>query len=217
METVAFTPTASQALAGSNRDVVANRAAIRLANMSAAEMLKAEMASLIPLKKSSKSTAKSSTTSSAAPPPTASASAPSVLNATNPPPPVTSTNDVDIPGLGGVISVTSSTTVSETAMSVDLVRPTEDGVNDVDGEEIPAEVGDSFMTDGTESRGVKRTIDEVEAEDAENVEDLDRSDEDEAPAEADTSYAFKVNPDGTVEQEDLVKCVNLLLVREKHR
>ncbi|KAH7888010.1 exoribonuclease 2 [Phlebopus sp. FC_14] len=44
------TPAAAHALAGSNRDVVANRAAIRLANMSAAEVLKAELGGLVPLK-----------------------------------------------------------------------------------------------------------------------------------------------------------------------
>ncbi len=215
-ETVAFTPTASQALAGSNRDVVANRAAIRLANMSAAEMLKAEMASLIPLKKSSKSATKSSA-NSAVPPPAASAPVselPSALDATNPPMTVTSSDDVDIPGLGGVTSVTSS---SETAISINPTRPVEDSADDVDGEEIPAEAEDSFMSDGTESRGVKRSIGEVEAEDAEGAEELGRSDEDEAPAEADTSYAFKVNFDGTVEQEDMVKCVNPSLMCEKHR
>lgn len=42
----------TSALAGSNRDVVANRAAIRMANMNAAEMLKAEMAGLMPVKPS---------------------------------------------------------------------------------------------------------------------------------------------------------------------
>lgn len=45
-------PVAAQALAGSNRDVVANRAAIRMANMSAAEMLKAELSGLMPVKPS---------------------------------------------------------------------------------------------------------------------------------------------------------------------
>ncbi|KAG1791534.1 exoribonuclease 2 [Suillus plorans] len=45
-------PVSAQALAGSNRDVVANRAAIRMANMSAAEMLKAELSGLIPVKQS---------------------------------------------------------------------------------------------------------------------------------------------------------------------
>src|SRR5260221_13330064 len=41
---------AAWALGGSNRDVVANRAAIRMANLSAAQTLKAEMASLMPVK-----------------------------------------------------------------------------------------------------------------------------------------------------------------------
>jgi len=41
---------AQAALAGSNRDVVANRAAIRMANLSAADRLKAEMAGLMPVK-----------------------------------------------------------------------------------------------------------------------------------------------------------------------
>lgn len=51
-------PAAAQALGGSNRDVVANRAAIRLANMSAAEVLKAELAGLVPVKPSASSAAK---------------------------------------------------------------------------------------------------------------------------------------------------------------
>jgi 5'-3' exoribonuclease 2 len=46
------TDAAVAALGGSNHDVVANRAAIRMANMSAAEMLKAEMAGLTALKPS---------------------------------------------------------------------------------------------------------------------------------------------------------------------
>ncbi|KAI0772630.1 XRN 5'-3' exonuclease N-terminus-domain-containing protein [Irpex lacteus] len=46
---------AAQALAGSNHDVVANRHAIRLANMSAAEVLKAELSGLVPVKKSANS------------------------------------------------------------------------------------------------------------------------------------------------------------------
>ena len=46
-------PTATQALAGSNRDVVANRAAIRMANMSARDMLKAELAGATSVKPTS--------------------------------------------------------------------------------------------------------------------------------------------------------------------
>jgi len=78
-------PVAAQALAGSNRDVVANRAAIRMANMSAAEMLKAELSGLMPVK------------------PSASKPEPVVSN----PPPKTddeSMDDMDIPGLGNAPS-----------------------------------------------------------------------------------------------------------------
>jgi 5'-3' exoribonuclease 2 len=51
-EEAALVSSASRALAGTARDVVANRAAIRMANMNAAEMLKAEMAGLVPVKQS---------------------------------------------------------------------------------------------------------------------------------------------------------------------
>ncbi|KAG2158950.1 exoribonuclease 2 [Suillus bovinus] len=80
-------PVAAQALAGSNRDVVANRAAIRMANMSAAEMLKAELSGLIPVKQS--------------------ASAPKPEPVVPTPPPKTDPelmDDGDIPGLGNAPS-----------------------------------------------------------------------------------------------------------------
>lgn len=207
-ETASFAPAAAQALAGSNRDIVANRHKIRLANMSAAEMLKAEMASLVPVKASRSSTTSSTTAASAVP----LAASPSTTSATTT---VTSADDVEIPGLGGLSSVTSST-MSETPMPVDTL-PAENGDqhDDIDGEEIPAEAEDSFMTDVSEPRGVKRRLEEVEAEEAEAdvAEEIGPSDEEEAPAEAeaDTSYALKVNPDGTVEQEDTVKCAGFLI------
>lgn len=81
-------PVAAQALAGSNRDVVANRAAIRMANMSAAEVLKAELSGLIPVKQS--------------------ASAPKPEPVVPTPPPKTDAelmDDGDIPGLGNAPSV----------------------------------------------------------------------------------------------------------------
>jgi 5'-3' exoribonuclease 2 len=51
-----------------------------------------------------------------------------------------------------------------------------------------------------DAHGVKRKFDETE----EDVADSNSADEDAAPA---TALALKVNPDGTVEQEDTVKCV----------
>ncbi|KAG2120559.1 uncharacterized protein F5147DRAFT_785413 [Suillus discolor] len=80
-------PVAAQALAGSNRDVVANRAAIQMANMSAAEMLKAELSGLIPVKQS--------------------ISAPKPEPVVPTPPPKTEAelmDDGDIPGLGNASS-----------------------------------------------------------------------------------------------------------------
>ncbi|KAL4075753.1 exoribonuclease 2 [Scleroderma citrinum] len=81
-------PAAAQALAGSNRDVVANRAAIRLANMSAAEMLKAELGGLIPVKPSA----------STSTPMNAVTEAQVVLD----PVPEPSLDDFELPGLGNV-------------------------------------------------------------------------------------------------------------------
>ncbi|OJA12735.1 hypothetical protein AZE42_05793 [Rhizopogon vesiculosus] len=79
-------PVAALALAGSNRDVVANRAAIRMANMSAAEMLKAELSGLMPVKQS--------------------ASAPKIEPVVPNPPKADddSMDDMDIPGLGNAPS-----------------------------------------------------------------------------------------------------------------
>jgi len=51
-ESLRMASIAAQALAGSNRDVVANRRAIRMANMTAAEVLKAELSGARPLKAS---------------------------------------------------------------------------------------------------------------------------------------------------------------------
>ena len=79
-------PAAAQALAGSNRDVVANRAAIRLANMSAAEMLKAELRGLVPVKPS----ASASTSTNAA------TEVQAVFDAA----PGPSSDDFELPGLG---------------------------------------------------------------------------------------------------------------------
>ncbi|KAH9850086.1 XRN 5'-3' exonuclease N-terminus-domain-containing protein [Lenzites betulinus] len=207
VETAAHAPTAARALAGSNHDIVANRHAIRLANMSAAEVLKAEMASLIPVKAS-----KSSFSSTAAPatptPPAANGSFESV-----PPTPsvtVPSSDEPEIPGLGGSLTAPP---VAETSAPSEPVPPVENDVdpNAMDEAEPPsAKAEDAVMNDDTSPRGVKRTIDEVAAEDV--VVDVDGevvqnlgSDEDDEDAPTNTSLKFKVNADGTVEQEDVVK------------
>ncbi|CDO73982.1 hypothetical protein BN946_scf185043.g31 [Trametes cinnabarina] len=211
-ESASHAPTAARALAGSNRDIVANRHAIRLANMSAAEVLKAEMGvPLIPLKPS-----KSSLTSTPAVPPAAPTTEttdiePSVSNGTV----ADGDDEPEIPGLGGASAAPAASSV-ETSASVEPVLLVENDVNpSATGEVEPptVEPEDLLMGDDTTPRGVKRTIDEVEAEDAELdaeadedviVEDLG-SDDDEDSAPTNTSLKLKVNPDGTVEQEDVVK------------
>ena len=176
--------------------------------MSAAEVLKAEMAALIPVKKLSRS----STTTSV--PPAASPKSPAVKSPSGPiPPPITSAEDVEIPGLGGLTSVASSSH-SETNMSVEPPPAAENGTEvEPAGDGAPAGTEDSSMTDGSEPRGVKRSIDEAEDEEAEDAEPSGPSDEEDAPG--DKSLALKVNPDGTVEQEDTVKWVLSSALRER--
>ncbi|KAI0637898.1 XRN 5'-3' exonuclease N-terminus-domain-containing protein [Trametes polyzona] len=211
-ETAAHAPAAARALAGSNRDIVANRHAIRLANMSAAEMLKAEMASLVPVKPSKSSLASTPAPAAAAAPTAANGSATDQPSTT-----LSSSDEPEIPGLGGISSAPSAGTV-ETSASSEPVLPIETDIDpNAIGEAEPptVEAEDLIMNDDTSPRGVKRTIDEVEAEDASAdadadadgvvVEDLGDDDDDEDEAPGNTSLKLKVNPDGTVEQEDIVK------------
>ena len=190
--------TAAQALAGSNRDVVANRRFIRMANMSAAEVLKAELAGLVPVKKS----ASASSFKTAAAPAPAPAAAPAPADPT---PPSTSTSDhdvlppaapapiaedeADVPGLG-----TPGPNASEPHSDM-VVDGTNDGDHVMD--EAPAQES---------PHGAKRKRDVLEEEEAEEAEETIELEDDEAPPDADQSaYALKVNADGTVEQEDRVK------------
>lgn len=174
---------AAQALAGSNRDVVLNRRAIRLANLSAAETLKAEIASLVPLKPSASSV-------KAAPPSTPTPPAPV------PPPVVEVTEDTDeIPGL----SVPEELLSAVPEPIADVVPPIEEEVKEETEESEPMKVDEVELS----PQGVKRKAEAIEEE----VSDEGLGSEEEAPAEAETPtpYALKVNADGTVEQEDTVK------------
>jgi len=152
---------ATLALGGSNRDIVANRRAIRMANMSAAEVLKAELG------QSGSSPAPSS----------AAADSPAV---TDPILPITSdiAEEDEIPGLGG-----------DSFMEASLETETQNGTAEI---EMSA-AAESFLS------GVKRKLEE--AEDSEGTPAI--PDEDEEPGKG--PLALKVNPDGTVEQEDTVK------------
>jgi 5'-3' exoribonuclease 2 len=150
---------ATLAFAGSNRDIVANRRAIRMANMSAAEVLKAELGGL--------------------PSPTPSSNAADPM-AKDPILSVTSevVEEDEIPGLGG-----------DSFMDVSMEAETLVGTAEI---EISA-AAESFLS------GVKRKLEEAEDSDSTPL----IPDEDEEPGKG--PLALKVNPDGTVEQEDTVK------------
>ena len=168
---------AAWALGGSNRDVVANRAAIRMANLSAAETLKAELASLMPVKSR--------------------AQPPKPIVAPPPPPPApvdyhvgpATAADVDIkvPGLGAsdLEPLITDAHVDDTS---------------VDGVEMSST---SATTEVAPVAGVKRSFEAISDSpvDEESAGDGD----DDVDAAASKSLAYKVNADGTVEQEDTVR------------
>ena len=171
---------AAWALGGSNRDVVANRAAIRMANLSAAETLKAEMASLMPVK----SRAQPSKPIVAPPPP--------------PPAPVdysvgpaTAVGvDIKVPGLGG-------------SDSEALVADAHMDDTSIDGIEMNST---SATTEVPPVVGVKRSFEAIS--DFPVDEDSAGGGDDDVDADATSpsrSLAYKVSADGTVEQEDTVR------------
>ena len=199
VESVQHTPVAVQALAGSNRDVVANRRSIRMANMSAAEVLKAELAGTTPgttnkLDLSLPSKPISSAIASSAAAPSASLDAARM----SAPPAKSQTNDAgsdagdgsgeedaeDVPGLAAA------------DLSVSGATP-----------EPPPDVPDDAVIED-ESHGVKRKFEEGPGAPGdggpEDVVTIEEDDEEEAPAES-RQLALKINPDGTVEQEDTVR------------
>lgn len=203
--------TAAQALAGSNRDVVANRRAIRLANMSAAEMLKAELAGHSPEKPSANTHPKS-------------ASVPLESEPMN----VDQKKNVDVvddvpPGLSyHVEKIHSKDSQPSIAPPPSVppppVSPEEDGDVDAEGEpdpdstmELPDDRDDQIIDDSTVNTlaGAKRKFEEGpgEPEAVASEEDVVSIEEDDDADDVTSSLALKVNPDGTVEQEDIVKSV----------
>lgn len=168
---------AAWALGGSNHDVVANRAAIRMANLSAAETLKAELASLMPVK----SRAQHPKPIVAPPPPPA---APVDFSVG----PVTAVEvDIKVPGLGTSDLETLPANAHADDTSVD------------------AEMSSvSTATDVAPVAGVKRPYDATT--DVTIDEDYVGGDDGDAEtASAQKSLGYKVNSDGTVEQEDTVR------------
>jgi 5'-3' exoribonuclease 2 len=193
-ESVQHTPTAVQALAGSNRDVVANRRSIRMANMSAADVLRAELGGgsakldlSLPMKPVS------SAISSSAAAPSASLDAARMSMPLPKTPTASSANDDDVeedqeefPGLGGTTSDLTSETVLDTAL--------DNATMDV-------------TVTSDETHGTKRTYEEGPGAPGDGGDEdmvmIEEEEEEAAPASK--RLALKVNPDGTVEQEDTVR------------
>jgi 5'-3' exoribonuclease 2 len=187
-------PTAAQAFAGSNRDVVANRRAIRMANMSAAEVLKAQLNGLSPVKPSAKDS-------------------PVLVSK---PEPMTESNvddDLDgVPGLGAlsrqrdpspslppppVPQLPRSQTPAESDADADAELDPDTKMLSADSEAVAGEVLDI-------PAGAKRKFEDGPGSDepAEDVVMIEEDEDDPTP-----SLTLKVNSDGTAEQEDHVKLV----------
>jgi len=230
-----------------NHDVVANRRALRMANMSAAEMLKAELAGKATLHVKSESSPSPTKSIGSPPKPESSFSqegdivvpfvAPNKSDMlVELPPihlpsagPVTSYDDYAnmdvIPGLGGQSiesehkplldppSIFSPPTEMPTeppepkgSAPLDLT-PTEIIPPNDDAESMDTDVSgnaENAVNGDSSPHGVKRKhaeVEEAEVEDGFAIE----PEEDEAPDVPDAPVARKVNPDGTVEQEDTVR------------
>jgi len=199
-QSIRNTPTAAEALAGSNRDVVANRRAIRMANMSAAEVLKAEMSGLSPVKPDRSLPVK--------PPPTVSitVSPPATLEASpmsaSPPvrhfvPGLPDDDSDDVPGFGKHRNSVVHP-LADVSMKVPLAE------SDADADPDASYVGVGSMGEVEQTAGMKRKFEEGPGV-GDADEEVTVQDDDDA---VDGPPALKVNPDGTVEQADTVKFVS---------
>ena len=185
-EAVSNAGAAAWALGGSNRDVVANRAAIRMANLSAAETLKAELASLMPVK--SRAQPAKPILAPPPPPPQAAPVEYSVVPAT------AGDVDMEVPGFGSGDPEALLANAHADATSVDETETIASTANEI-APVTPAPVA-----------GVKRPFESLEDTPAD--EDFVGENDVEAESES-TSRAldYKVNSDGTVEQVDSVRYV----------
>ncbi|KAG6907833.1 hypothetical protein DXG01_007215 [Tephrocybe rancida] len=194
-------PTAAQALAGSNRDVVANRRAIRMANLSAAEVLKAEMSGLVPVKSLP---AKPATPSKPVVPVASLEAAPMSTSPADSGPNPTAPDD-EVPGFGNHRNVVPAPQPESKSDAMVVDANTADADADAEGESDP----DSLMNangDIDHVAGVKRKFEEGPAAPDDAADDVVTVEEDDdAPPDVAAAPALKVNADGTVEQEDTVK------------
>lgn len=194
-----------KALSGSNADVVNNRRAIRLANMTAAEHLKAELASRMPLGRSAKGP---------------SVASPDELKSDSLPPDLSKANRLVTQPLGGhspseIPVGVQKAQVPHPSLSVPFgdqnpprVAPDTDA-QDPDADQTPAyNAGIAQGGDAIETlpHGMKRKADHMEDESTGvSTPDIGEPLEDEDEDEQDILLTRKVNPDGTVEQVDTVR------------
>ncbi|KAH8102814.1 exoribonuclease 2 [Phellopilus nigrolimitatus] len=179
------------AIQGTNSDWVANRRQIRMANLSAAEMLKAEMMSAVPVNPAAR---KKLAAQKAA----AGKSEPTPVTE-SPPPPVAVSAAVEV----GFVA--SDGLASEASDQPEAPQPAPE-FNQL---EEPLESSEDIAVDGvdTSPHGIKRKLDDVENGSEEQDDDLlpDEDEGEDAPGDTSVVLARKVNPDGSVNQEDTVK------------
>ncbi len=188
----AINASAMVGITGSDKDWVRNRHAIRMANMSAAEMLKAEMMSARPVKAKDEFTKKKSPTP--------------VLNLGNPPvetgPPPPPIIAVEIETTNITLESTTTeddgsaqeTTLAEvTAPDAEMVGPSNGPSNE--GTPVPdASMADEKDIAEASPHGTKRKADEVENDNEDEDAPLE-ADEDEVPADLGDLFR-KVKADG---------------------
>lgn len=215
-----------KALGGSNADVVNNRAAIRMANMSAAESLKAELAAKIPLGRKPVPRINAEhvlSDSSAVPstPPIPSSVLLDQADASEDNGSLVPVDDIPAASLSDATTLVElPSTIPQEAQESEAI-PTDSAFApevselQLDSPQLPVPVetaseGDQMDTmsdsgDSQSPRGVKRKAADLD----EPVEDTDEEPaalEDVDTDQADVSAVTrKVNPDGTVEQEDTVR------------
>lgn len=185
-ESKQYEEAAAKAWSGSNRDFVAGRRAMRMANMTAAESLKAELAGLSPLKRSKDAKAEKPKVEVQETVPVPEEATPMEQDSV----PAAPADDMEgVVGNGKAVEVVAN------------------GGSDVGKEkESDVLIGEADVEKEDSAVGAKRTFEEGPGSST-PVEDEDvivlpaEDDEDKAL----DPLALKVNPDGSVEQEDLVK------------
>jgi 5'-3' exoribonuclease 2 len=220
-----------RALAGSNSDVVKNRAAIRMANMNAAEILKAELSSSSPSKKDSNSTRSTPFSDFVSPPMPYSQTRQSVqqsvaVNSTTATAAVTSEATYFANGPPALFREPAApSTTTDVVTHENRTEPEDSHMNGNEDPTIPdmvdlpnndapnpvqpdAALGgqvDVVMEGESSPRGMKRKLEELEEEEAVEESFIEPEEEEEEEVVESTPMKLKVNPDGTVEQEDKVK------------